>query len=378
MVGSSGDLASSSAGLFIPNGSESPQLNPTGMMINSSNGNGSKSGMHSQMAAALMNKRQQQATRNSQTPTPTNAMSRQPTGLSSWPQDLSTLGFLPLPNDPQPSTGNSQQQHAIAAAAAAAAVTTVQRNSTDISQFRGLQSISSGQQVIGAPIPAGIDGIQYHQAQFAGIATTPQQQHMSSNKKQSALGDIIINRHNVIQCPLPKCTQGFNDANTLKQHLNFDHLRDDQHSNPGSPLGGFNNMAQATSSVTDTLSNGGRGTSNEDRNRNAPHWVDPEMWSNWIAAANGQNDNITVAAMATAMGVTPGVVGPNSFLAQIPGGQPQLTPSAATATAAAAAVASSSGQQMHNQGYPHYQHPTDSELLRMFDSVTNTTSDQKN
>ncbi|KAJ1848786.1 hypothetical protein LPJ70_000845, partial [Coemansia sp. RSA 2708] len=44
----------------------------------------------------------------------------------------------------------------------------------------------------------------------------------------------------------------------------------------------------------------------------APHWVDPGTWSMWIAAAN--EGNVTAAAAATAMGITPGVSGaPQSF-----------------------------------------------------------------
>ncbi|KAJ1827716.1 hypothetical protein LPJ56_001515, partial [Coemansia sp. RSA 2599] len=337
LVGSSGDLASSSTGLFNPNGSESPQLN-VAMAINSSGNSNSnsnnKSGMHSQMAAALMTKRQQQATRSSQTPTPTNVAinhhHHQSAGMPSWSQDLSTLGFLPLSND------------------------------ADISQYHALQSISGSQVAAAAaaaaasaaaaptaPMSAGIDSIPY-QGQFAGMATTPQH-HAGGANRQPSSGDI--NRHNVIQCPVPKCTQGFNDANTLRHHLHFDHLRDDGHSNPGSPLG-YGNMVQVARGASSGSGGGGGADAggrggNDDRSK-APHWVDPELWSNWIAAANGQDDNITAVAMATAMGVTPGVVGPASFLSQIPG-QPQLAPSAA----------SSSSQHVHAQGYSHYQHPTD-------------------
>ncbi|KAJ2833423.1 hypothetical protein FBU31_001908 [Coemansia sp. 'formosensis'] len=45
----------------------------------------------------------------------------------------------------------------------------------------------------------------------------------------------------------------------------------------------------------------------------APHWIDTNMWSSWIAAANGHGD-VTAAAAATAMGITPGISGPQSFV----------------------------------------------------------------
>ncbi|KAJ2799430.1 hypothetical protein H4R21_003551, partial [Coemansia helicoidea] len=79
----------------------------------------------------------------------------------------------------------------------------------------------------------------------------------------------------------------------------------------------------------------------------APHWVDQNMWSMWIAAANGQGDPMAVAT-ATAMGVTPGVTGvPQAFIQQ-----QTLLSAGAQRVAAHDAVA-------------------EDELLRMFEMVSN-------
>ncbi|KAI8325731.1 hypothetical protein GQ54DRAFT_194520 [Martensiomyces pterosporus] len=215
--------------------------------------------------------------------------------------------------------------------------------------------------------------------------------------------------NSIIRCPLPMCGQGFSDANALKHHLSFDHPHDDAtmlpRSHPGSPEDGFlstlpihgtladgtdsgsgkqakpssGSMANAQlpyvgrstsliSMVADPLNSGGSamplpqqqaGASSGsaatggggDRTK-APHWVDPNLWSMWIAAANGQGD-ITAAAAATAMGITPGVVGPQTFLPSHPASSPQQF--------------SQQQQQQHSEN----------ELLRMFESLPSENSQQQ-
>ncbi|KAJ1721752.1 hypothetical protein LPJ53_003763 [Coemansia erecta] len=333
-------------------GDYSPLLPSTAPV--SANNAGTKSGAHSQMAAAVMSKRQQQ---------------QQP--ATPWSQqDLSALGFLPLSGDTQTSSQPSTSYEVPGS-----------RNRftpqpADLAQFQMLQSLASG--TSSAPITSVSNGTNRYQRQFAssigGAAAMPMQRQGSNS---------------VVRCPVPTCSQGFSDANTLKHHLGFDHTREEASlaaagSNPGSPMdaGFFSafpasgnmlpssvsfhasqrqqqqnmllHMGAATTSPMPGSAGGG------DYRAKAPHWVDPETWSMWIAAANGQTESVTAAAMATAMGVTPGVAGPPTFLSQMPT-QSMAPP-----------------QQPSLQGYSHYQHPTDNELLRMFDAVTNTASRSDN
>ncbi|KAI7827733.1 hypothetical protein BX661DRAFT_182318 [Kickxella alabastrina] len=283
---------------------------------------------------------------------------------------------------------------------------------TDLAQFQLFQSHSP--HILSAPTSSvnlngngngnnnNDDGSPRYQRQFFSLQQQQQQQQRRGN-------------NSIMQCPIRTCSQGFSDANAMKHHLNFDHTREEAvlasgnrggsggggiSSSPGSPMEpGFlstlaanNSAAAATAAAvfnqlphsTNSSSNGnssaipqpfqhpmihigsdtssaGAGASSAVNDRQkAPHWVDPNLWSMWIAAANGQTDSITAAAAATAMGVTPGVVGPSGFFTQMP--------------SSASSNATSQMGAAQTTGFSHYQHPTDNELLRMFDSVTRNTT----
>ncbi|KAJ2078941.1 hypothetical protein H4R24_004128 [Coemansia sp. RSA 988] len=168
----------------------------------------------------------------------------------------------------------------------------------------------------------------------------------------------------LISCPIFTCALRFSDANALKHHLNYGHPREEtvaaaaaaaNYSNPASPIvegmlpsRSIHGMAPMSASMLSQQYRmfGSPATLHGDRAK-APHWVDPGLWSMWIAAANG-NGNITTAAAATAMGITPGVTGaPQSFL-QMP------------ASSSAAATEHLFSNNVAN---------AENELLRMFESA---------
>ncbi|KAJ2008157.1 hypothetical protein H4R26_000362 [Coemansia thaxteri] len=336
------------------------------------NSAGTKAGAHSQMAAALMSKRnrqQQQASSatSSQAPTPTGL--QQPLGILPWTQSYSALSMLPFSSDSQNRhsmhDGLPQPHHH-------------QRLYTpqpmDLAQFQFQSQQQPQPQTMLQDLPQLVatapnsTGPRY-QRQFASTLHLNQHQqpslpHLSSNS--------------FIQCPAVRCSQAFTDANALKQHLHYDHPHDvaiafsGGASNPGSPMEGFlstmptNHQAPPLGLSQGPLSAGAvlqpqqphsqsamlhlgpataSGVLASDRAK-APHWVNPSVWSMWIAAANGQGD-VTATATATAMGITPGVSGPQSFI-----------PASSTPLA--------------QPTYSHLQHPTDTELLRMFQSANRT------
>ncbi|KAJ1718791.1 hypothetical protein LPJ61_006470, partial [Coemansia biformis] len=161
--------------------------------------------------------------------------------------------------------------------------------------------------------------------------------------------DAIAGAAHVFCSPAPGYDQSFIDAALLKHHLHCDHTREEtllagNYSSPSSPMvsgflptlpssrPAFGVAASAPLSAATQLPTGaipqqqqqqfhqplqaapgGSTVSASDRAK-APHWVDPNLWSMWIAAANGQG-NVTAAAAATAMGITPGIAGvPQVFL----------------------------------------------------------------
>ncbi|KAJ2723102.1 hypothetical protein GGI07_002861 [Coemansia sp. Benny D115] len=348
--------------------------------------------------------------------------------LPPWSQDLSALGLLPFPNtngNSSDGTGGQHNQNMRYSPASSYDHDILQKlyspQATDLAQFhRNMQ-----QQILQHPgtstAASGPTGgnnssnVPRYQRQFASSM-----QLLAQKQKRNS------GSNSVTQCPVVTCSQGFSDANALKHHLDFDHTREDRatinsigsggrgggNSIPGSPMengsvtpGPFNlnlasqsplslggpasaamghspyqqqlqqqnlmlHMAASTPSASAAIaaaaaaaspmpahlgagvhvtSRANTGDVMADHRTKTPHWVDPDLWSMWIAAANGQGDSITAAAAATAMGITPGVVGPTTFLS-----------SNAVSTGPLSAP-------LH--GFTHYQHPTDNELLRMFDSV---------
>ncbi|PIA15779.1 hypothetical protein COEREDRAFT_87529 [Coemansia reversa NRRL 1564] len=273
---------------------ESPLMAPTNAVPPNAT---SRSGAHSQMATALLARRREQST----------AVRPGSLALPSWShntvtsqqqQELSALGLLSAP------VGAETNRHSMFELPR---VTTPQP--TDLAQFQS-QDVSQQQQ-------------QQQQQQLPRSATS------------------------FISCPIFTCAMRFSDANALKHHLNYDHPREEtvaaaaaaaaaSYSNPGSPIvegmlsnRSFHSLATAPLSASmlsqqqqQHLRMFGPSTASLHGDRaKAPHWVDPSLWSMWIAAANG-NGNITAAAAATAMGITPGVSGtPQSFL-QMPAPTP--------------------------------------------------------
>ncbi|KAJ2827682.1 hypothetical protein GGI24_002587 [Coemansia furcata] len=273
---------------------------------------GSKSGSHSQIATALMSKRnrqQQQQQIQQQASAPTG---QQPSGLLPWTHGFSALGLLPFPGDQNRqamSDGFPQPHHRL-----------YTPQPTDLAQFQLQNQQQNVQQDI-QPIAPNSAGPRY-QRQFVSTLQLSQLQNHPPP---------LYTSNSIIQCPVFACRQAFSDANALKHHLSYDHPRDTapllsaNASNPGSPMEGFlstmptNHQAPVFSMAP--LSAGAilqppRQQSvyvdPGDRTK-APHWIDTNMWSSWIAAANGHGD-VTAAAAATAMGITPGISGPQSFV----------------------------------------------------------------
>ncbi|KAJ2559755.1 hypothetical protein EV175_000187 [Coemansia sp. RSA 1933] len=225
--------------------------------------------------------------------------------------------------------------------------------------------------------------------QYPDLAQFQEQQYQQNIAAIAAA--VAHNGTSIVQCVYPGCQQVFNDANALKHHLRFDHKQQHQQrdilstfsgSNPASPIDGsalstIQSGAQTSSSpqqfmnhlmavqgyAPGAMSQPINGMDQQHQRTRAPHWVDPGLWEMWIAAANGQQDassvDITAMAAATAMGITPGVTGmPQTFL-------PPPPPSSASAT-----MPSTTSQQYTMQR----QHPVDSELLHMFESVNSKSS----
>ncbi|KAJ2331519.1 hypothetical protein GGI00_003217 [Coemansia sp. RSA 2681] len=340
---------------------------------------GSKSGAHSQIATALMSKRnwqQQQQQLQQQVPaasntnhTPTSAGQQQP-GLLPWTHGFSALGLLPFPSDshnrqamsdgfPQP-----QHQHRF-----------YTPQPTDLAQFQTqqqpLQSMHSDMQQPASAAAPNSAGPRY-QRQFVSTLQLGQLQHLPLQHPPP-----LYSSNSIIPCPALGCRQAFTDANALKHHLSYDHPRDAptmmsaNASNPGSPMEGFlstmptNHQAPMFSLANAPMSAGAilqprhqpqgmlhldpalaPGTAASDRSK-APHWIDTNTWSTWIAAANGQGD-VTAAAAATAMGITPGINGPQAFIP---------------------AVSTPLNLPTYSHTQQQQQHPATSELLQMFQSV---------
>ncbi|KAJ2768137.1 hypothetical protein IWQ57_003662, partial [Coemansia nantahalensis] len=229
--------------------------------------------------------------------------------LSPWPQGLSSLGLMSVP------TGNPGQHP----------------------MYEPGLGQQSQQSRIYTPQPANL--AQHHGQRLAHDA-----QPLGSGAS----------------CPVPGCKLSYPDVDTLRSHICFDHTREEallagNYSSPNSPtMGGFQSTLPATHSpMPAPLPAESLGQQQQqvlavagDRSK-APHWVDQNMWSMWIAAANGQGDPMAVAT-ATAMGVTPGVTGvPQAFIQQ-----QTLLSAGAQRVAAHDAVA-------------------EDELLRMFEMVSN-------
>ncbi|KAJ2747508.1 hypothetical protein GGI20_000497 [Coemansia sp. BCRC 34301] len=362
----------------VPNSGSSsstiqPSAMPSGDAVDSlvTMSTGSKSGAHSQIAAALMSKRswqqQQQQQLQQQVPAAVSsghapasaAGQQQQPGLLPWTHGFSALGLLPFSSDSQNrqamSDGFPQPQHQ-------------QRfytpQPTDLAQFHqpALQSRSADIQQPASATAPNSAGPRY-QRQFVSTLQLGQLQHQPPP---------LYSSNSIIPCPVLGCRQEFTDANALKHHLSYDHPRDAltvmsaNASNPGSPMEGFlstmptNNQTPMFNIATGPMSASavlqprhhpqgmphldpaaGPGTATADRSK-APHWIDTNTWSAWIAAANGQGD-VTAAAAATAMGITPGINGPQAFL-----------PAAST--------------PLTQPAYPQ-QHTATNELLQMFQSV---------
>ncbi|KAJ2840684.1 hypothetical protein FBU31_000208, partial [Coemansia sp. 'formosensis'] len=273
---------------------------------------GSKSGSHSQIATALMSKRnrqQQQQQIQQQASAPTG---QQPSGLLPWTHGFSALGLLPFPGDQNRqamSDGFPQPHHRL-----------YTPQPTDLAQFQFQNQPQNVQQDI-QPIAPNSAGPRY-QRQFVSTLQLGQLQNHPPP---------LYTSNSIIQCPVFACRQAFSDANALKHHLSYDHPRDTapllsaNASNPGSPMEGFlstmptNHQAPVFSMAP--LSAGAVLQPPRQQNvyvdpgdrTKAPHWIDTNMWSSWIAAANGHGD-VTAAAAATAMGITPGISGPQSFV----------------------------------------------------------------
>ncbi|KAJ2158702.1 hypothetical protein GGF46_003571 [Coemansia sp. RSA 552] len=248
---------------------ESPLIAPSAL---------SKTGTHSQMATALLYRRGRE---NAAAAASGSGGQQGNPALSPWAQDLSALGLLPT--DGTPVQGSSQE------------LTSQKRPYTphqaDLAQFQLPH--------LGAAEP--------------GAAVAQGGQKLTTS---------------VIGCPAHGCMQTFSDANSLKNHLHFDHPRDEtvataagHYSNPGSPMvSGFLSTLPNTSAGSQSMlgmSSADHSSSQAAMNssdRAKPHWIDPSQLSMWIEAANGQGGNVAAAAIATAMGITPGVAGPQSFI----------------------------------------------------------------
>ncbi|KAJ2697040.1 hypothetical protein H4218_004213 [Coemansia sp. IMI 209128] len=311
----------------VPSSSSSSTIQPSSMATGDStdplatSSTGSKSGAHSQIATALMSKRsrqqqqqqqqiQQQSAASSQAPVPA---AQQP-GLLPWTHGFSALGLLPYPGDAQNrqamSDGFPQPQQRL-----------YTPQPTDLAQFQFHTQAQSMQQDVQQPIAPNSAGPRY-QRQFVST--------LQLGQLQSQHPPPLYSSNSIIQCPVFACRQAFSDANALKHHLGYDHPRDApmmsaNASNPGSPMEGFlstmptNHQTPMFSMAVGPLSAGapmqnrqGMQYLDPDRSK-APHWIDTNMWSSWIAAANGQGD-VTAVAAATAMGITPGISGPQSFI----------------------------------------------------------------
>ncbi|KAJ2069970.1 hypothetical protein GGI08_000058 [Coemansia sp. S2] len=271
---------------------------------------GSKSGTHSQIATALMSKRnrQQQQIQQQVSAATNQAPGGQPSGLLPWTQGFSALGLLPFPSDTQ----NRQSMNDGFPQPHQQRFYTPQP--TDLAQFQFHTQPSSLQDA--QPIAPNSAGPRY------------QRQFVSSLQLNQLQNQAPLYNNSIIQCPAYGCTQAFSDANALKHHVSYDHPHDAPiASNPGSPMEGFlstmpTNHQPPMFNLAGPLSAGSVLQSRQasqnmymdpaDRTK-APHWVDTNMWSSWIAAANGHGD-VTAVAAATAMGITPGINGPQSFL----------------------------------------------------------------
>ncbi|KAJ1868296.1 hypothetical protein LPJ78_000234 [Coemansia sp. RSA 989] len=299
---------------------ESPVLAPASLV---------KSGAYSQMASAMMSRlgREKAAAAAVAAATASAANSHAQPGPqnlapSQWSQqDLSALGLL--------SAGNSASN----------------RNSFH-------EAMAGNQQRMYTPQPADL-------AQFQQSPATSQMSH----GQMLSVYDQHPPATSLVPCPVYGCTQSFSDANTLKHHLHFDHPREEagHYSIPGSPmvegvlstLPAVSNQQQPglASGVNNSILHSSASVSAGSGDRaKAPHWVDPNAWSTWIAAANGHG-NITAAAAATAMGITPGISGvPQSF------------------------ISASQQQQMPSTSmFGSQDMASENELLRMFESITKDT-----
>ncbi|KAJ2731037.1 hypothetical protein IW152_004822 [Coemansia sp. BCRC 34962] len=282
---------------------------------------GSKSGAHSQIATALMSKRnrqqqqQQQIQQQSAVANQAPVSAVQQPGLLPWTHGFSALGLLPYPGDAQSrqamSDGFPQPQQRL-----------YTPQPTDLAQFQFQAQAQSMQQDVQQPIAPNSAGPRY-QRQFVSTLQLGQLQNQQHPPP-------LYSSNSIIQCPVFACRQAFSDANALKHHLSFDHPRDApmmsaNASNPGSPMEGFlstmptNHQTPMFNIAVGPLSAGAPIQPRQslqyldpDRSK-APHWIDANMWSSWIAAANGQGD-VTAVAAATAMGITPGISGPQSFI----------------------------------------------------------------
>ncbi|KAJ1664120.1 hypothetical protein EV178_004406 [Coemansia sp. RSA 1646] len=372
---------------------ESPPLGSVG----DSNGNTpgasialSKSGVYSQMAAALMSRRgrQQQmaaaavaaaamgtssassaeygaGSQDNTTPTgrDTNAAV-----ASSWgSNDITALGLLMAASN---SSQQQQQQQSPR-----------ETRETNKMALQQLQQQQQQQQ-------------RHYTPQYPDLAQFQEQQYHHNIAAMAAAAAVAHNGTTIIRCAFPGCQQVFNDANALKYHLQFDHPRDQPyHEPPANILSTFNNTGSNPASPIDL---GGRTTLSTmpvdhkinsspqqtfmnhlmavqgyvpgamsqpiggmDRTK-APHWIEPNLWEMWIAAAHGHDSSdVAAAAAATAMGITPGVTGgPQSFL-------PPTNASATTTPSASHRQQPYTNQQ---------QHPVDNELLHMFESVNSKSS----
>ncbi|KAJ2607846.1 hypothetical protein H4S08_004677 [Coemansia sp. RSA 1365] len=248
---------------------ESPLMAPTNAVPPNAT---SRSGSHSQMATALLARRREQST----------AVRPGSLALPSWSHNTVT---------------SQQQQQELSAL--------------------GLLSA-----------PVGAESNRHSMFELPRV-TTPQPTDLAQFQSQDVSQQLPRSATSLISCPIFTCAMRFSDANALKHHLNYDHPREEtiaaaaSYSNPGSPIvegmlstRSFHNLPTAPISanmLSQQYRMFGAPTINGERAK-APHWVDPSLWSMWIAAANG-NGNITNAATATAMGITPGVSGtPQSFL----------------------------------------------------------------
>ncbi|KAJ2889612.1 hypothetical protein GGI21_006502, partial [Coemansia aciculifera] len=211
---------------------------------------GSKSGAHSQIATALMSKRnwqqqQQQVSAGSSGHTPAAAPAstgqQQQPGLLPWTHGFSALGLLSYPGDnqnrqamsegfPQPPQQHQQHQQRF-----------YTPQPTDLAQFQVQQSsLQSMQQPASSATAPNSAGPRYQRQfvsslQLGPLPQSPLQQHPPP----------MYSSNSIIPCPALGCRQAFTDANALKHHLSYDHPRDAptmmsaNASNPGSPMEGF-------------------------------------------------------------------------------------------------------------------------------------------